>query len=309
LKRERRKSMKKRTYQLLLLVIIATKSCYALPLNQEVSPKATITDATEATYTTIANTSLPTVEKQESEVLTNTQTMTTTPTVAKSNPYVFKAEGGEIDFSIGDIFISFGEGDLTGINIATYLVSPKNLGAYESTRDALDYENLVTITKPPDTGQNIEIHTSVIRLETRDNLIITIHSGYYNDQPLDAEALRFYIERWGNEETSYVSNRLLKMIGSSGVLYSDGHTLRVNVIGGIRLENNEALELNKYPENVLDIATKKKGTEYIALGNIEPFEELKNGNGHNLILSFCGWGPNNNYSYYRYLILLKVIEN
>jgi len=301
--------MKKCACQLLLLIIIiATTSCYAFSLNQEVSPKVTITDAVEATDTTPTNTSLSTVEKQESEALTNTQTMTTAPTVAKPDPYVFKVGDGEIDFSIGDIFISFDEGDLAGISIATYLVSPKNLGAYESTKDALDYKNHVTITRP-DTDQSIEVHTSVIRPETKDNLIITIHSGYHNDRPLDAEALRFYIERWGNEETNYISNKLLKMTGSSGILYSDGYILRVNVIGGIRLENNEALEINKYPENVLDIATKKEGVEYVALGNIEPFEELKNGNGHNLILSFCGWGPDNNYSYYRYLILLKIIES
>ncbi len=293
---------------LLLTTVITAASCSALSSNQKIPLHTNSTDTSRAANKTATNVPLTTTEKQENDIPKQTQTPTTIPTIAKPDPYVFETNTGDIDLSTGAIFISFDSGGLRGTIIATYLISPKNLGTYGSTKDALDYENHVTIIRP-DTDQAMEVHTSVIRPEKNGNLMITIHSGYYNDRPLDAEILRFYIEKWGDEETDYVLNRLLKMIGSSGVLYSGESNLKAEVLGGIRLENNEALELNKYPENVLDIATKKKGGDYIALGNVEAFEELKNKEGHNIMLSFCGWGPDNNYSYYRYLVLLKITEN
>jgi len=82
---------------------------------------------------------------------------------------------------------------------------------------------------------------------------------------------------------------------------------QIEVIGAIRLQHEESGEINLNPEMVLDIVTKTVDGQYISLGNVEPFEKAKSE--HRLMINFCGWGPNKQTTYYRYVILIDIKED
>lgn len=211
----------------------------------------------------------------------------------KTNPYIFKSDGNDIDFSTGHMGITFYEGLLSGKQNNFEVVSPINLGNFKTINEAL----------------SLNSRTGLIEDEKYNNLLLTLHSGYtLPDRPLEGEFLRYSMEKLGEEEEEYVEKRLLEVIGSKGTMSLDGAKFQIEVIGAIRLRREESLEINSFPSTVLDIATKKdeKG-QYVALGNAEPFEDAKLS--HELIINFCGWGPNKQYTYYRYLFLIDIKEN
>ena len=209
----------------------------------------------------------------------------------KTNPYIFNALGKEIDFSIGHMEIVFYEGLLSGEYSNFDVVSPVNLGKFKTINEAL----------------KLNSRTGLIEDEKYNNLLLTLHSGYtQSDRPLEGEFLRYSMERWGEEE-EYVENKLSEVVGSKGYISFDGIEFQIEVIGAIRLQKDESLEINSLPVAVLDIATKKdEEGQYIALGNVDPFEDAKLS--HELIINFCGWGPNQQYTYYRYIILVDIKE-
>ena len=206
------------------------------------------------------------------------------------NPYVFTLNGKDIDFSIGHMEIKFDEGLLTGESTNFDVVSPENLGTFTTTSEALA----------------INSKTGVIRSEKYGNLLLSLHSGYtLSEHPLEAEFLRYSLEKWGNN-TEYVEKKLYEIIGSKGTITFDGVEFQIEITGAIRLQKDESDEINSYPENVLDIATKSINGQYVAMGNTEPFEKAKFN--HELMINFCGWGPNNQPTYYRYIILIDIKE-
>lgn len=206
------------------------------------------------------------------------------------NPYIFNLGDSEVDFSIGFMEIKFHEGLLAGRSAQFNVVSPSNLGPFETTKDAL----------------SLESKTGVIRNDDYGNLLLSLHSGYTkSDRPLEAEFLRFSLEEWG-KGTEYVEKKLSEIIGSSGTLVFNEHEFQIEVIGATRLQYEESEELNISPETVLDIATKTVDDQYIALGDIRPFEKAKSE--HRLMINFCGWGPNKQTTYYRYIILIDIKE-
>ena len=209
------------------------------------------------------------------------------------NPYIFKSNSNDVDFSEGHVGITFYEGLLSGKQNNFDVVSPINLGNFKTINEAL----------------SLNSRTGLIEDEKYNNLLLTLHSGYTrSDRPLEGEFLRYSMEKLGEEEEDYVEKKLSEVIGSKGTMSFDGTKFQIEVIGAIRLQRQESLEINSFPSTVLDIATKKdEEGQYIALGNVEPFELSKLS--HELIINFCGWGPNKQYTYYRYLFLIDIKEN
>ncbi len=228
----------------------------------------------------------------EQPVVTPTPTL---PPKKEVNPYIFRAgDSGTIDLSIGAVTIRFESGGFEGIEISAQLISPINLGGYASTSEGLEVGNGVGVS----------------RVENYGNISLGTHSGYYydeelkRDEPLEVEALRYFLEKWGKTSEGAVLKKLQQAVGSRGKLYSDGAVLEVEVIAAIRMDHDAAEEILLNPEQVLDIIT---SGNYESLGNAEAFETVKN-NGHEILINFCGWGPNQEPTYYRYVILLNVLE-
>jgi len=262
--------------------VTSTQSATMTPFQPEIPVSVTTTDET-------TQTPLPTI--------------TTTPT-ATPDPYVIGFLQKSVDLSTGDLFISFYEGSLKEIILSTYLISPKNMGAYESLNDGFELDNNVVLIDPM-TGDSIETHVSVVTPEKYGNLLVSVHSGGYNNTLLDAEKLRFYFERWGKNGDEYTLDQLTKIAGSKGTLYTNKLTLEIEALGGVRLGPDDSQKINKYPEKVVELIL---NSEPDTLGNKDLFEELKKSSDKHLLITFCGWGPDKNYSYYRYVILLKVLE-
>ncbi len=226
------------------------------------------------------------------EIPTVTLIPTFTPTPKPPNPYVFvSGNGKQIDLSYGPIVITFDEGSLAGEVILVNLTSPQNLGDYGSTSEALTAGNGVGVIRPENYG----------------NLLLSVHSGYINNKPLQGEMLRKFLEYWGQSDTKYILKRLAEIAGSKGTLFTSDGSVKVEIVGGVRLQHAESEELWLNPEVVLDIATKKDAHGFLAIGNPQIFENIKT-DSHEILINFCGWGPNQIYSYYRYVILLNVIE-
>lgn len=216
----------------------------------------------------------------------------TTPTAMAEpvNPYIFETEKGQTNLSSGNIVIRFDEGALKGKSTKVTLISPENLGGYLSTSD----------------GLKVGTGVGVIRPENYGNLIMGLHSGYFHKKPLEAEIFRLFLEYVGENGTEYVLDKLQEISGSKGILITpEGLELNVEITGGVRLQPTESEELRLNPANVLDIITRKDGDKFLAIGNVKIFENIKT-DGHEILINFCGWGPNQETTYYRYVILLNV---
>lgn len=272
---------------IVILGILVTSACIPIIQAQPIpTARANNTNSFE-TQNDNANITPP---ESSNEQITETES----PNIEEnniSNPYVFTSNGKEIDFSIGHVEITFDEGLLAGESTSFDVVSPINLGKFTTTSEAL----------------SLNSKTGVIRSEKYGNLLLGIHSGYaLPERPLEAEFLRHSLERWG-EGTEYVEKKIYEIIGSKGTITFNGNEFLIEVIGAIRLQKEESEGINLFPENVLDIATKMNNDgQYIALGNVEPFEKAKFG--HELMINFCGRGPNNQPTYYRYIILIDIEE-
>lgn len=277
-------------------MLSAITGCYpSLPLNNSntTTQKPTMTPFQPEKQAT------PTPTVKASETYSPTTTSTPTP-----DPYIIFPGQESTDLSIGEMFISFYEGSLEDVTLSTYLISPKDLGVYKSTKDGLDLNNVVIITNPLD-NKSVETHVSVIRPEENGNLLVSMHSGGYNNTLLDAESLRFYLERWGKNGDDYVLDRLNKISGSKGTLYFNSLTIELEAVGGVRVGPNDSDKINANPEQVAELVVNSQPE---TLGNKALFEELATSKDKHLLITFCGWGPENDYSYYRYIIVFKIGE-
>jgi hypothetical protein len=271
--------------RLFLLVLILIQGCSNQP-SYNIKPTATpkIQDSV------LAETQTPTVVVTRVQA-TSTPMPTLTPTPTP-DPYVFTGVTGNMNLTSGPIVIEFTNGALGGKKITTNLISPEDLGGYNSTSEGLKVGNGVSVIRPDEYG----------------NLLIGMHSGYYHNKPLDGEILRFFFENRGNRSDSYIQENLSTILGTKGVFNANGTFLNIEVTGAVRLQHPEAEELRTYPTKVFDIVTRKYNDGvYLALGNPEVFENAKSGT-RQILLNFCGWGPGPDYSYYRYIVLLKVEE-
>ena len=232
------------------------------------------------------------------EIIVTKQSLTTaTPTLLPTeevNPYIFRAVDGNINLSIGPIVMQFDSGGFEGIEISAKLISPVNLGGYASTSKGLELGNGIGVS----------------RAENYGNIFIGIHSGYFyneelkHDEELEAEPFRFNLEKWGKTSEKAILKKLQQAVGSRGKLYANGTEVEVEVVTAIRIDHTAAEEIQLNPEQVLDIVTDDR---YESIGNADAFEAAKI-NGHEIMINFCGWGPNLEPTYYRYVILLNVLE-
>ena len=258
-----------------LLFLLLTVSCNS-PVSSVEPTVVPITGTLEAPVAT------PTAQKTVMEQ--PTPTATPTPEI---NPYIFDAGDQDLDISTGSFFLQFEEGALGNIEISAGLVSPINTGDYETTSQGLTLGTGIGVSRADNYG----------------NVLLGFHSGYHRNDPLQAEPLRFYFEKWGASDKA-VEDKLTQSLGSKGTLRVGNAEVKVTVAAAIRVDNAAAIEIQLYPEKILDIVTDEK---YTVIGDRIPFNNAKN-NGHKIVVNFCGWGPDNNYSYYRYVIILDVFE-
>jgi len=251
---------------------------FNFPVNSAEEIKPTIVSTTETLETPRAT---PTVQA----TVVEEPTITATP-IPEVNPYIFDAGDQDLDISTGSFSLKFEEGALSGVEISADLISPINTGDYENTSEGLKL------------GTGI----GVSRADNYNNIVLGFHSGYYRNTSLQAELLRFFFERWGASDKA-VLDKLTQALRSTGVLKVDTASVKVIVAAAIRIDNAAAKEIQLYPETILDIVTDEK---YSVIGDRTLFNNAKSG--HKIIVNFCGWGPDNNYSYYRYVILLDVLE-
>lgn len=231
-------------------------------------------------------------------------TITSSPTVASTtvptslpNPYNFAGKTGNTNLSYGPIVMKFTEGALLNKEIAINLISPENLGKFGSTSEAFKVGNGV----------------GLIRVENYGNLLLMLHSGVTHGKDLEAESLRFFLERYGNKSREYVLGPLSDLVGFEGSIYINGIPLvDLEVLAGVRLQNAQAKEIQMHPLEVLDIVAKKdaKG-DYLADGNEAAFKAFENSkdNSHKILITFCGGGPDRDPTYYRYVLLIEVNES
>ncbi|OGC54774.1 hypothetical protein A2200_01390 [candidate division WWE3 bacterium RIFOXYA1_FULL_41_11] len=258
-----------------LLFLLLTVSCNH-PVN---TARPTVVPTTETPEAPVAT---PTAQ----ETVTEQPTPTATP-APEVNPYIFDAGDQDLDISTGSFSLRFEEGVLGEIEISAGLISPINTGDYKTTSEGLTLGTGIGVSRADNYG----------------NILLGFHSGYYRNNPLQAEPLRYYFEYWGASDKA-VEEKLTQSLGSTGKIQIGDSEVKVTVAAAIRVDNTAAGEIQLYPEKMLDIVTDEK---YSVIGDRTPFNNAKNSE-HNIMLNFCGWGPDNNYSYYRYVILLDVLE-
>jgi hypothetical protein len=269
----------KRLGLLVVVLYVLVTVLSNLPVSSVVENKPTVVSPTGTLEAPRATpTALVTVVKE--------MTITALPT-EEVNPYIFDAGDFDLDISTGTFSLRFDEGALAQVEISASLISPLNTGDYENTSDGLKLGTGVGVSRADNYG----------------NILLSFHSGYYKDVALQAESLRFWLELWGASDNA-VLDKLTQALGSKGILKVDGSEVKVTVVAAVRVDNNAATEIQLYPEKILDIVSDEK---YTVIGNRIPFNIAKD-NKHHIMLQFCGWGPENNYSYYRYVILLDVFE-
>ncbi|KKS06713.1 hypothetical protein A3K01_01680 [candidate division WWE3 bacterium RIFOXYD1_FULL_43_17] len=259
-----------------LLFLLLTVSCNS-PVSSVEPTVVPITGTLEAPVAT------PTAQKTVMEQ--PTPTATPTPEI---NPYIFDAGDQDLDISTGSFFLQFEEGALGNIEISAGLVSPINTGDYETTSQGLTLGTGIGVSRADNYG----------------NVLLGFHSGYHRNDPLQAEPLRFYFEKWGASDKA-VEDKLTQSLGSKGTLRVGNAEVKVTVAAAIRVDNAAAIEIQLYPEKILDIVTDEK---YTVIGDRIPFNIAKDST-HRIMINFCGWdGPGKNYSYYRYVIIFDVFE-
>lgn len=291
--------MKKILTMLILPLLLAMTACATHePQVNHAAPQ----DITKHQFSTETPTENPTE-------LIPTPTSTSTPYInveltekeAEKDPYIFSTGMGnvKVDISYAQIdiaFVEWGLKKMKGQEVHTFVVSPKNLGSFSNTSEA----------------SQVGTGAGIIRAEKYGNLFLVIHSGYSGGEPLDAELVfRFPLEESGERDKEFIEENLQKILGSKGIMTIDGVPFEIEVIGAVRLQRNESIYILQHPTEAVDIITKKENGDYMALGNPEIFENLKKDSSHKLIISFCGWGPENDpnrYSYYRYNLLINMEE-
>lgn len=245
---------------------------------------------------------------QPIETIENTSTPTPelTPTV---DPYDF----GEINFKEGSIVWIELNTDLIKINTdkkkepktfklkyyPDVLPTPTSDGNPITRTVKSPYQDFYNQEFPPGKG------ISLVEIENYGNIILYLHSGYHNFKKLEAEDLRKFFEG-GNYHSELTPLQIVPQIK-----YLEGKELTINVNGEskifeilavARIPNSEMPRYNYNSKEALDI-----------ISPIDPkFEYFKAFPG-GVLISFCGWGPeeyeqNDRYSYTRYVIGLKPVN-
>jgi len=211
----------------------------------------------------------------------------------KKNPYEFLIKPGLVaDISSGSIKIIFTEGSLKGIEVYTKIVSPIDFGDFSSTSE----------------GFTVGSGYGVIREEKYGNLLLKIHSGYFNGKPLEAEELRKAFEKWGEESQSYVEEKISGSIESGGIIiFNDNEelSLKFKLISSSRLNPEGANNLHEHPTEVLDIVSQETDGLVTKLDEIVKAKK----EGHELLVTFCGWDDTKDKpDYYSYVLLIEIEE-
>lgn len=141
------------------------------------------------------------------------------------------------------------------------------------------------------------------------NTILYLHSGYINSSPLEAEPIRVFIEGYRDEtilDETYNMQRLESLEGK-----------KISIAQGFNLGDFAVHAATKIPHEHMPSFTNIKEAVDVASSfgtrNKEGFSYFKNEPG--VILTFCGWGPENasknpnsfdyRYTYAQYVLGLK----
>lgn len=217
--------------------------------------------------------------------ITPTPTSTPTPTLTPTPENLYLIKG--MDFSEPDILtLEFETGGLAGKKLEVSLVNPQKLGEFLSPSHALKLGN----------------GFGVIRPDTNGNLVVSIHSGYYQKIPLEGEILRRFLEDWGNGIT-YILQRLGKLLEISGKITYGRQEGKFSFTGGLRVLSKEFPEPPAYADVLYELDALESSDIELIRENID----LRGSN--QIFFTFCGWGPQgstNRYTQYRYLIALVI---
>lgn len=175
-------------------------------------------------------------------------------------------------------------------------ISIPNLGISESKIEVL------TLSEPI-TQENLEKKleefkpgngTGLVCIDKDGNIILYLHSGYWQNRPLEAEGLRIFIEGYKDKtilDKKYISERLEGLIGQvvkisqiDRVNVGEEKVMQFKIIAAIQIPH-------ELKENFSSINDAISPAMEFGIGNKENFGILRNKRG--LIIVFCGWGPEN----------------
>ena len=145
-------------------------------------------------------------------------------------------------------------------------------------------------------------------------VLLYLHSGYHDNQPLEVEFFRSYIEGDRDRtitDDNYVLDRLRSLEGLV-LTISQGdvqESFEIYATAKIPHEAKPIFDLNDL--SVVDVVVQ------YGIGSPEKFEYFKENQG--ILLTFCGWGPENasrdhtspdyRYTYSQYVLGLRPINH
>jgi len=219
-----------------------------------------------------------------------------TATEIPRNPFVFES----LDFSVeGDISLT---ADIDGVLAEI----PARLLAI---RDGLSVEEAQSRNWAFRPGERVILSVEDNYLNTH----LYLHSGYFQRSPLEAEVFRSYIEG-SNDATildlGFILQRLASLEGKSISIKQGASEEVFEVHAAAQIPHEAKVAFFTDTRTVLDLVS------VFGLGNPEKFDYFRYN--HGLILSFCGWGPENasrertspeyRYAYTQYVLGLKLRE-
>jgi hypothetical protein len=221
-----------------------------------------------------------------------------TPTVTEAprNPFVFES----LDFSVeGEVVFNVElDGVVTEIP-ARILVINDGLSVEEA-------QNLDWAFRP---GERVILSVE----DAYRNTFLYLHSGYFQNSPLEAEVFRNYIE--GSDDLTitnlgYILERLSSLEGKIIRVRQGGDTEEFEIHAAAQIPHEAKVAFFTDTRNVLDLVS------IFGLGNPQKFDYFRHN--HGLILSFCGWGPQSasrertspdyRYGYTQYVLGLRLLE-
>jgi len=139
---------------------------------------------------------------------------------------------------------------------------------------------------------------------------LILHSAYDDGnllKPLEAEFLRFYLERWGDLSNNEIADNIDSLIGSEAAWYCDDQLLfNTSVNDIVRLSHEASKQVWFDPRMIEKVLAETPGPSEDWIGDITLTDTP------GLYLGFCGWGPvelgDARLEHYRYVFRFKVSD-
>lgn len=167
------------------------------------------------------------------------------------------------------------------------------------TRDQANY--LIYVLAAPGKG------VGLIDSDHYNNALLSIHSGYHNKKPLEAENIREFLEGYNDKtilDRNYVLRKIQLLLGRTVTITQDGKSEQFEIFAIANIPHDKTSDYDRDTKSILDVITSEADT------GKDSFNYFKNNRG--LLITFCGWGPENasqehnspnyRYTYTRYVL-------